>query len=237
MEGTGRVGLLADVAAVHAAGGVASAVVTALTAQGSRFHLAAVPSRLLVAQLDAALAQGRPGAVKLGMVPDARSLAVLWPRLVRLGVSVVVDPVVQTSKGERLSRLRPADYRRMAQQTVWMTPNVPELAWLLGRRALPSSVDGVIELASALLGDGFAAVVVKGGHLPGPPVDVLVSRARVLRFVGTRLLRSPLKRGTGCRFASTLATSLALGKDPAQAVRDARRAVRRYLLEPSRLPL
>jgi len=50
-------------------------------------------------------------------------------------------------------------------------------------------------------------------------------------------LRSPLKRGTGCRFASTLATSLALGKDPAQAVRDARRAVRRYLIEPSRLPL
>jgi hydroxymethylpyrimidine/phosphomethylpyrimidine kinase len=229
MEATGRVGLLADVAAVAEAGGVAIGVVTALTAQGRRFTVSGVPPGLLAAQLDAALAAGRPHAVKLGMVPDARSLATLWPRLVRLGVPLVVDPVVRTSRGQRLSRLLPGHYLELAGPRVWLTPNVPELAWLLGRRALPTSVDEVTELAMALRAVGFAAVVVKGGHLGGPPVDVLVSRTRVQRFFGPRLQRSPRQRGTGCRFASTLATRLALGGDAAAAVREARRAVRRYL--------
>jgi hydroxymethylpyrimidine/phosphomethylpyrimidine kinase len=229
MEGTGRVGLLADVAAVHAAGGVGMGLVTVLTAQGSRLRVGRVRGQLLTAQLDAALAHGRPRAVKLGVVPDARSLAVLWPRLVRLGVPLVVDPVVRTSRGERLSRLLPRDFRRLAGRRVWLTPNVPELAWLLGRKEAPRSVDEVTELALALLADGFAAVVVKGGHLPGTPVDVLASPGRVLRFAGQRLVRTEKQRGTGCRFAATLATRLALGRDGRQAVADAGRAVRRYL--------
>ncbi len=230
MEGTGRVGLLADVAAVRAAGGVGLAVVTVLTAQGSGLRLGAVPPRLLAAQLDAALAHGRPRAVKLGVVPDGRSLSVLWPRLVRLGIPLVVDPVVRTSRDERLSLLSARDYRRLAEERVWLTPNVLELAWLLGRRRVPRSADEVTELALALLADGFGAVVVKGGHLPGASTDVLVSPQGVHRFVGTRLVRLPGKRGTGCRFASTLATRLALGRDSVSAVRDAGRAVRRYLV-------
>jgi hydroxymethylpyrimidine/phosphomethylpyrimidine kinase len=229
VEATGRVGLLADVAAVAEAGGVPVGLVTALTAQGRRFTVSGVRPALLAAQLDAALASGRPHAVKLGMVPDVRSLAALWPRLVRLGVPLVVDPVVRTSLGQRLSRLLPRHYLALAGPRVWLTPNVPELAWLLGRRALPTSVDEVTELALALRAVGFAAVVVKGGHLGGPPVDVLVSRGEVQRFTAVRLRRSPLKRGSGCRFASTLATGLALGRDGAAAVRGARSAVRRYL--------
>lgn len=229
LEGTGRVGLLADVAAVRAAGGLPTAVVTALTAQGPGFRLLAVPSRFLAAQLDAALAFGRPAAVKLGVVPDARTLGVLWPPLVRLRVPLVVDPVVRSSRGERLSSLLPRDFRRLAAPSVWLTPNVPELAWLLGRSTLPRDVDAVTELATALLTDGFAAVVVKGGHLEGPATDVLVTRDRVVRVVGRRLRRGGSLRGTGCRFASTLATQLALGRDGLSAVRDAKRAVRRYL--------
>jgi hydroxymethylpyrimidine/phosphomethylpyrimidine kinase len=229
LEGTGRVGLLADVGSVQAAGGRPTAVVTALTAQGPDFRLLAVPSRLLLAQLEAALAVGRPAAVKLGLVPDARTLAVLWPALVRFAVPLVVDPVVRTSRGERLSSLLPRDFRRLAAPSVWLTPNVPELAWLLGRRTLPSDVDAVTELATVLLADGFAAVVVKGGHLEGPATDVLVCRERVVRVVGRRLRRDGGVRGTGCRFASTLATRLALGQDGLSAVRDAKRAVRRYL--------
>lgn len=228
LEGTGRVGLLADVAAVKAADGVASCVVTALTAQGKRFTLVPVPGPLLAAQLRAALLHARPAAVKLGAVPTRKGLAILWPGLVRLGVPVVVDPVVRTSRGERLSQLRPEDFRGLAGPRVWLTPNVAELAWLLGRRALPRSAEEATELATALLADGFQAVVVKGGHLPGPPVDVLVTRARVVRFGGRRLPGAG-RRGTGCRFASTLATRLGLGEDAARAVGHARAAVRRYL--------
>lgn len=228
-EGTGRVGLLADVAAVESAGGRPTAVVTALTAQGPRFALLPVPSRLLSAQLEAALAVARPAAVKLGVVPDARTLRVLFSAAARLRVPLVVDPVVRTSRGERLSRLQPRDFRGLARPWVWLTPNIPELAWLLGRRTLPGQVEAVTEYATALLADGFGAVVVKGGHAVGPATDVLVRRGQVVRFVGTRLHPRALHRGTGCRFASTLATRLALGREGASAVRDAQQAVRHYL--------
>lgn len=229
LEATGRVGLLADVSAVAAAGGVAFGLATALTAQGRAFRCRPVPGALLQAQLEAALAYRRPDSVKLGMVPDQRTLAVLWPRLVRLRVPVVVDPVVRTSRGERLSRLRPADFRALARPWVWLTPNVQELAWLLGQRAVPEGPEAVCQLATALRADGFGAVLVKGGQLAGPPVDVLVLPQGVHRWKGSRLRRHSGQRGTGCRFASTLATQLARGLGPTAAVSGARAAVRQYL--------
>jgi hydroxymethylpyrimidine/phosphomethylpyrimidine kinase len=221
-------GVLADVAAVHAAGGRALAVVTTLTAQGPRFGRLAVPRRFLLAQLEAARSVARPAAAKLGVVPDAATLRVLFAGLLRLRVPVVVDPVVRTSRGERLSSLLARDFRRLGGPRVWLTPNVTELAWLLGLRTLPQSVDAVAEGATALLADGFAGVVVKGGHFLGPATDVFVSRGGVVRLVGRRLSATGL-RGTGCRFASTLATRLALGRTETASVRDAKQAVRRYL--------
>jgi len=188
-----------------------------------------VHPRLLLAQLDAALEGHAPDAVKLGMVADVRSLVALWPRLENIGVPVVVDPVVRTSRGERLSRLQPRDFLRLAGPQVWLTPNLLELGWLLGQKKVPRGVDEVTALALALLAEGFSAVVVKGGHLEGPPTDVLVSKKHLVRLVGKRLVRRLDGRGTGCRFSSTLATRLALGQDGVEAVREAKRAVRRYL--------
>lgn len=229
LDPSGRAGLLADVAAVRDAGGRPLGVVTALTAQGRRFSVSGVVAGVLGAQLRAAFEAARPRVVKLGMVVDRRALGVLRRGVLGLGVPVVVDPVVRSSRGQRLSRLGARDYRDLARPEVWLTPNVPELQWLLGRRVAPRSLDEVKELGATLLADGFGAVVVKGGHLPGLPSDVLLMRDRVVAFTGTRLARSMGHRGTGCRFASTLATSLAGGVDAETAVRSARAAVRRYL--------
>jgi hydroxymethylpyrimidine/phosphomethylpyrimidine kinase len=229
LEGNGRAGLLADACAVHAAGGIPRGCATAVTAQGRRFGLLRVPGRLLSLQLDASLAFGPPAAAKVGMVPDAGSLAVLWPVLSRLRIPVVVDPVVRTSRGEVLSRLSPRDFLRLAGPGVWLTPNVGELAWLLGQRRVPRRLEEVTALALVLLAEGFSAVVVKGGHLPGLPTDVLLRPEGVVHLVGRRLARSPDRRGSGCRFSSTLATGLALGRDGVEAARDAKRAVRHYL--------
>jgi hydroxymethylpyrimidine/phosphomethylpyrimidine kinase len=225
----GRVGLLADVAAVEAEGGVALTVVTARTEQGEKFALSKVHKRQLLAQLEAALSGPPPAAVKLGMVPDVRSLALLWPRLEDLEVPVVVDPVVRTSLGQRLSTLQPRHYLALAGLAVWLTPNLEEAAWLLEEGRPPSTPEEATRLALALLSKGFAAVVVKGGHLEGAPVDVLATAAGVQHFPGTRLPRTPSQRGTGCRFASTLATRLARGEEAGRAVEGAQAAVRTYL--------
>jgi len=228
LDPSGRAGLVADVGAIAAAGGAPLAVATAVTAQGRRFLVSPVPDRVLDSELEAVLELGRPGSVKVGMVPGPGALAVLWRRLAGLGVPVVVDPVVRTSRGERLSRLAPGDYRRLAGPWTWLVPNAPELGWLLGR-STPRSLGEAKEMAATLLAEGFRAVVLKGGHLPGAPVDLLALPDRLVAFRGPRLSPRPEARGTGCRFASTLATRLALGDGAEAAVRSARRAVRRYL--------
>ena len=55
-------------------------------------------------------------------------------------------------------------------------------------------------------------VLMKGGHLPGSPVDLLVDGDRVVRFPGQRI-DSVHTHGTGCTLASAIASRLAIGDD------------------------
>ena len=216
---SGRAGLLADAWAIAQSGGAPLGVVTALTAQGARFVCAAVEPRRVRQQLDAALDSGPVAAVKLGMVPDRRTLAQIVAALSRGGVPVVIDPVVRTSKGQRLSSLDPRDYLRLGSQLqrAVLTPNRRELAWL------GQSAAGLLEL-------GFEGVIVKGSS---SAVDEVASAAGQWVLRGARLPRSTLHhRGTGCRFGSGVAARLAHGEDLITAARSARRLVRKFLSGP-----
>ena len=69
-------------------------------------------------------------------------------------------------------------------------------------------------LAAARMIDAMGPqwVLVKGGHLPGNPVDLLFDGDRVIRFPGERI-DSVHTHGTGCTLASAIAAGLALGDD------------------------
>jgi hydroxymethylpyrimidine/phosphomethylpyrimidine kinase len=60
-------------------------------------------------------------------------------------------------------------------------------------------------------------VVIKGGHLDGPPVDVFFDGQRFQYFDGERIETKSL-HGTGCTFASAIAAELAKGVEVAEAV-------------------
>lgn len=213
LDPSGRAGLAADLHAVHALGAVAAPIATSLTAQGGRRYAAQpVGPAWLARELEAAVKTGPVDAVKVGAMPDRRHLAALVRAVAPLEVPVVVDPVVRTSRGERLSRLTPADFAWAARALgrVVLTPNADEWAWL-GEDPRP-----------------FFAVVVKGG---ATATDTwLRPDGRGLVFRGSRLHRSPIAhRGTGCRFGSALAVGLGAGATVPRAVRLARRIVRTYL--------
>ena len=63
-------------------------------------------------------------------------------------------------------------------------------------------------------------------------VDVLVRKGRAHAFRSARLPRGPEHRGTGCRFASALATELGRGAAAEHAVSKARSLVRRTFRSP-----
>jgi hydroxymethylpyrimidine/phosphomethylpyrimidine kinase len=238
LDPSGGAGLAADVEALLAVGARALPVATALTVQGPRGALGfeAVSARLLRGQIEG-LFQGpglRPRAVKTGMLAKGDHAALLANLLCLSPLArlpVVVDPVIAASSGLPLLRgVRGGPGAALAPllaRATLATPNLPELAALTG--AVIRSDDDAVDAARIL---PSRAVLVKGGHRRGAPVDLLVTRGAVVRLPGRR--RPGAARGTGCRLASAIAGLLARGAPLEEAVREAKRVVERYLDAASR---
>ncbi len=240
LDPSGGAGLAADLAALAAVGARGFPVAAALTAQGPRGARAFRPvapafvKAQVEALLDGATGRWRPRAVKTGMLGTGRNAAAL-ARLLAGGplarVPLVVDPVLAASSGLSLlsARSARAALGPLLSRATLVTPNLPELATLTG---LPVGTDEQAVAAARSL--GCRAVLVKGGHRAGAPVDLLVTARRVWRFEGRR--RPGAARGTGCRLASAIAGLLAQGASLPEAVRGGRRVVERYLDEPPTPP-
>lgn len=232
LDPSGGAGLVADLEALASAGARGWSVATALTAQGPRGARGyeAASERTLLAQIDALLeGRERPRAVKTGMLGTAALARALTRRLAEAPlarVPVVVDPVLLASSGAALLDLSGAAAADalfpLFSLARLVTPNLPELAALTGADV---STDAAAIRAARLL--TARAVLVKGGHRAGAPVDLLVEGSRVVRLEGRR--RPGTARGTGCRLASATAAFLARGAPLEDAVRGAKRLVEAYL--------
>ena len=145
-------------------------------------------------------------AVKIGMLPDAPSAAVVGEALGDFGGPIVLDPVLTASSGGDLFVGEVAALVDLGRRVTLTTPNASEAAALAG---LP--VKNAADAAGAgaeLHRRGLGAVLVKGGHLVGPDcVDILVSGAGVRPFPGRRV-PGPSVRGTGCALATAIAVGL-----------------------------
>lgn len=231
LDPSGGAGLVADLEALRAAGARGWAVAAALTAQGPRGARGFEPvgEGMLLAQVDALLDGGRPAAVKTGMLATAGLARALANRLARpplRRLPLVVDPVLAASSGAALfdaEGASPGEAYLPVLARAWLaTPNLPELALLTGDDV--STDDAAVRAARRL---PARAVLVKGGHRAGAPVDLLVERGKVTRFRGRR--RPGTARGTGCRLASAVAGYLARGLALEEAVARAKALVARYL--------
>jgi hydroxymethylpyrimidine/phosphomethylpyrimidine kinase len=75
---------------------------------------------------------------------------------------------------------------------------------------------------------GARAVIVKGGHLDGPAVDVLFDGTRHVELRADRI-QTRHTHGTGCTFAAAIAARLALGDPLVAAAEAAKRYVTRAI--------
>ena len=78
--------------------------------------------------------------------------------------------------------------------------------------------------AKALVDMGAGAAVVKGGHLDGPPTDILYDGDEFRAFTSGRI-DTKNTHGTGCTFASAIAAGLAREMSIRDAVAQAKRYV------------
>lgn len=223
LDPSGGGGLLADAEAIRAAGARPVCVPTAITVQTTRAakRWEPVATALITECAHALLGEENVRAVKIGMIGDAKIAKALFDLLQhRRDLPIVVDPVLQATSGALLFKgsLGAArdSYLALAHGGI-LTPNLAEAQVL---------ADGPPD-ARVLLSKGPKAVLLKGGHLPGDPVDVLASAAGVEEFRAPRIKANA--RGTGCRLSSALAAGLARGVALRDCVLGAREYVRGYL--------
>lgn len=230
VDPSGGAGVLADIKAISANGAYAMGVVTALTAQNTQgvSGVELVSPEFVARQIDAVFDDIRVDAVKIGMVATADIARAIAEALKRHNARhIVLDPVMIAKSGDRLLAEDAVGAIRdeLIPLAELITPNLPEAAALLGG-AEPTDVAAMRTMAKALLALGSRAVLLKGGHLPGPEAtDVLANANGLSEFTAPRVATKNT-HGTGCTLSSAIAALL-----PVMPRAEAVRAAKAYLTE------
>ncbi len=215
----GGAGIQADIKTVTLLGGFGMSVITALTAQNTCGVRAIhpVPPDFVAEQLTAVLDDLDPEVVKTGMLLNDAIVRLVAQRLKNHGLLAVVDPVMIAKGGAALLREEAVQACReqLLPHTYLLTPNLPEAEELTG---LPVRTEADMEQACRRLQQlGARNVLLKGGHLDGEAIDLLLDGNTLHRLPAQRIA-SRNTHGTGCTYSAAIAALLAGGQPLPQAV-------------------
>lgn len=226
-DSSGGAGVQADLRTFWALGVRGASAITALTCQNAREVIGVQVARATIVglQIEAVCDEVRPAAVKTGMLANAPIVAVVARELARRRLkNIVVDPVMVSSSGHRLlSTSAVATLRNeLLPLATLVTPNLDEAGVLLGGGPI-RSVQQMREAVRVLAASFGAAVLIKGGHLPGgePAVDVLCESGRLHEFRAPRVVAVKI-HGSGCIYSAAITAWLARGVSLVEAVRHAK---------------
>jgi hydroxymethylpyrimidine kinase/phosphomethylpyrimidine kinase len=209
----GGAGIQADLKTITALGGFGMSVITALTAQNTLGvqGVFEVPVEFIEQQFDSVATDIGVDAAKTGMLCSAQIIRCVAKRIRRYRIrKLVVDPVMVAKGGRSLLRdeARETLIRDLIPLAMVFTPNIPEAEALTGIRI--TSMASMKKAAEAIHKLGARNVIVKGGHLEGDAVDLLYD-GRAFHTLSAHRIETKHSHGTGCTFASAIATGLAQG--------------------------
>ena len=220
-------GIQADLKTFAAHGVYGTSAITAITAQNTTgvIDVLELPTTLIASQIDAIVTDIGADVVKTGMLSSSDIIRVVAEKIKEHNLTrLVVDPVMVAKGGDRLLQEEAVDtMRRVLLRLAYViTPNAPEAAVLVNRPV--ENLDDARWAAKELVIMGARAAIVKGGHLEGPPTDILYDGTEFRAFTAQRI-DSTSTHGTGCTFASAIAANLAKGLSLREAVPAAKRYV------------
>ncbi|WBY16547.1 bifunctional hydroxymethylpyrimidine kinase/phosphomethylpyrimidine kinase [Erythrobacteraceae bacterium WH01K] len=235
-DSSGGAGIQADVKTITMLGGYAMTAITAVTAQNSIGVQGITPleGEFVAAQIRSCIDDIGVDAIKIGMLQNADIIGHVAAVLEGLSgdLPVILDPVMVATSGARLLESDAIDVMRtrLFPLATMLTPNLPELELLSGRKLRDTSLarEAAQELATA----HGCAVLAKGGHTgdeenEGSQVIDLLQMAdgSMASFTDARIY-SRNTHGTGCTLSAAIATLLGHGQNVEHSVRLARQFVR-----------
>lgn len=219
-DSSGGAGIQADLKTFSALGTYGMSAITAITAQNTRgvWLVQEMSPEMVRLQINCLFEDIPVHAVKIGMVSNAEIIAAIGECLVkhRAG-NIVVDPVMVSKSKHQL--LRPEACQALVEILLPLaevvTPNIPEAEALIGKKI--NTQEDMMEAAVDIHKLGAKNVVLKGGHLDGPAVDILFNGKEPTLYHGNRV-NTKNTHGTGCTFSSAIAAFLARGLTVSEAV-------------------
>jgi hydroxymethylpyrimidine/phosphomethylpyrimidine kinase len=220
----GGAGIQADLKTITLLGGFGMSAITALTAQNTVGVQAILELdvEFVKKQIDSVLSDIGADAIKTGMLSNSEIVRGTAEKLREYRIeNVVVDPVMVAKSGDALLKkdAQESVLQELIPLSYLVTPNLPEASVLSGREV--KGLEDMREASVAIHGRGARNVLVKGGHLPGSPIDLLFNGERFHEFPGKRV-DTKNTHGTGCTYSAAIATELAKGKPLVQAIEEAK---------------
>ncbi len=208
----------ADLRTFNAFGVNGCFVVSAITSQNfSEVRRIDVMSDISVkTQIETLFAELPITVIKTGMLANSAIVSIVSDICKKNIVKVVVDPVMLSTSGKQL--LDDTGIKEIQDNLLfnanWITPNIPEAELLTNIKI--NNLDDIVEAGEFIVNKWDINCIIKGGHsecFKDKRVDVVFLKNTEN---STYLLSSPkvendcIGHGTGCVFASALASGIAL---------------------------
>ncbi|MGL5694513.1 MAG: bifunctional hydroxymethylpyrimidine kinase/phosphomethylpyrimidine kinase [Peptostreptococcaceae bacterium] len=220
-DSSGGAGIQADLKTFSAIGTYGMSVITAITAQNTLgvLEVEDLSKNIIKKQIEAVFDDIYPNALKIGMVSSPEIILEIVNTLKKYNPKyVVVDPVMISKSGYSL--LKPEAKETLINNLIpisyIITPNILEAEEISGIKI--NNVEDMKEVGREILKLGPKYVLMKGGHLEGDAVDVLIGEDVFEVFKSEKLNRKNT-HGTGCTLSSAITSHLALGYDIVSAVK------------------
>ena len=182
-----------------------------------------LPLELVRAQLDAALAVGRTGAARIGLVRGEGHVELVADRLGHAAPALVAAPVLRVGGAEVLDAASfEATVRLLVPVARVLVVHAADLAAFVGPGA--ADLDAAREGAARLRGRGASAVLISGIFARGRVIDLLDDGGTTVVLDAARV-HAPHVPGIAGAHAAALTAHLAQGLDLARAAEAAQRYV------------
>ncbi|MGL5616610.1 MAG: bifunctional hydroxymethylpyrimidine kinase/phosphomethylpyrimidine kinase [Sarcina sp.] len=228
-DSSGGAGIQADLKTFSAIGTYGMSVITAITAQNTLgvIEVEDLSKNIIEKQIEAIFSDIRPKALKIGMVSNEEIIKAIAKSLKSFSAeNIVLDPVMISKSGYSLLKreAKEALISELIPMATIVTPNIPEAEEIVNMKI--ENVDDMKVAADKIKKLGPKYVLMKGGHLKGEAIDLLVGENFCEVYKSERINRKNT-HGTGCTLSSAITAYLALGND----MKDSVKLAKEYITE------
>ncbi|MFL2804621.1 MAG: bifunctional hydroxymethylpyrimidine kinase/phosphomethylpyrimidine kinase [Dehalococcoidia bacterium] len=218
-------GIQADLKTFAAHGVYGTSVLTAITAQNTLGvnEIVELPVSIIEGQFNAVMNDINTDVIKIGMLSSVEIIECVNKCLSNFpDKKLVLDPVMVAKGGDALLKNDAINslISLLIPRSFIVTPNAPEASSL-------TNID-VIDIGSAkqaalkLYEMGASNVVIKGGHLHQDNASDIFFDGNDFYVFSVKRVETLNTHGTGCTFASAIASGIAKQKSLNESVKDAK---------------